>query len=56
VVLDKDAIDYNVLDGEVILTVLNENEVACKLLSVMLNTLKELATDYPKNIKIGGLK
>ena len=28
-----------------------DNEVVEKLLNVMLNMLKELASDYPKNIK-----
>ena len=39
-----------------ILEYCKNNEVADKLLNNMLNMLKELELDYPKNIKIGGLK
>src|SRR5574344_2917617 len=53
IVLDKDAINYVAKDGNVqILN--NDNQIANKLLEVMLNTLIDLAHDYPKNIKIGG--
>lgn len=54
--LTEDKIKYDTQDGNVLITVVSDNEVVEKLLNVMLNMLKELATDYPKNIKIGGLK
>ena len=51
--LDDKAIKYIDKDGYILIT--NEDsEVANKLLSNMLDMLKELANDYPKNIKIGG--
>ena len=55
-VLTEDKIKYDTQDGNVSITVVSDNEVVEKLLNVMLNMLKELASDYPKNIKIGGLK
>ena len=54
--LTEDKIKYDTQDGIVLITVVSDNEVVEKLLNVMLNMLKELASDYPKNIKIGGLK
>ena len=54
--LTEDKIKYDTKDGNVLITVVSDNEVVEKLLNVMLNMLKELASDYPKNIKIGGLK
>lgn len=54
--LTEDKIKYDTQDGNVLITVVSDNEVVEKLLNVMLNMLKELESDYPKNIKIGGLK
>ncbi len=54
--LTEDKIKYDTQDGNVLITVVSDNEVVEKILNVMLNMLKELASDYPKNIKIGGLK
>ena len=54
--LTEDKIKYDTQDGNVLITVVSDNEVVEKLLNVMLNMLKELASDYSKNIKIGGLK
>ena len=54
--LTEDKIKYDTQDGNVLITVVSDNEVVEKLLNVMVNMLKELASDYPKNIKIGGLK
>lgn len=51
--LDKNAIKYITDDGNVTITNL-DNEIANKLLNTMLNTLSDLATSYPKNIRIGG--
>ena len=51
--LDDKAIKYIDKDGYILIT--NEDsEVANKLLNNMLDMLKELINDYPKNIKIGG--
>ena len=54
--LTEDKIKYDTQDGNVLITVVSDNEVVEKLLNVLINMLKELATDYPQNIKIGGLK
>lgn len=54
--LDSNAIVYDANDGDVDITVKDDNVVANKLLNNMLIMLKELANTYPKNIKIGGLK
>ena len=51
--IDKKAISYDDKEGNVSI-INNNNEIASKLLQVMINTLKELEQDYPKNIKIGG--
>jgi uncharacterized protein YsxB (DUF464 family) len=51
--LDNNSITYKSKEGNVLITN-NDNEIANKLLNVMLNSLKELAKDYPKNIEIGG--
>ena len=50
IALEDDTIKYDTKEGNVCI------KVTDKLLNVMLNMLKELATDYPQNIKIGGLK
>lgn len=52
--LDSEAINYDCLEGKLVITVNNSNEIAIKLLECMLNMLEELAKTYPKNIKIGG--
>ena len=51
--LDRNAIKYVTKDGNVTITNF-DNEIANKLLNSMLNTLSDLATNYPKNIRIGG--
>ena len=56
IALEENTIKYDTKEGNVNITVLRNNEITDKLLNVMLNMLKELATDYPQNIKIGGLK
>ena len=52
-VLEKDAIKYEVSEGYILITN-TDSEMASKLLDIMINMLKELALSYPKNIKIGG--
>ena len=56
IALEKNTIKYDTKEGNVCITVLRNSKVTDKLLNVMLNMLKELAADYPQNIKIGGLK
>ena len=51
--LDDQAINYVSKEGNMTITN-NDNELANKLLEVMINSFEELANDYPKNIKIGG--
>lgn len=54
--LEENTIKYDTKEGNVCITVLRNSDVTNKLLNVLMNMLKELATDYPQNIKIGGLK
>ena len=51
--LDNNAINYISNEGNMIITN-NDNDIANKLLQVMINSFEELAKDYPKNIIIGG--
>ena len=53
IALDGNAISVLEHDGY-IKVIVNDNKMASTLLNVMLNELKELADDYPKNIKVGG--
>lgn len=56
ITLEENTIKYDTKEGNVCITVLRNSDVTNKLLNVLMNMLKELATDYPQNIKIGGLK
>ena len=56
IALEENTIKYDTKEGNVCITVLRNSDVTNKLLNVLINMLKELASDYPKNIKIGGLK
>ena len=56
IALEENTIKYDTKEGNVCITVLRNSDVTNKLLNVLINMLKELATDYPQNIKIGGLK
>lgn len=56
IVLEENTIKYDTKEGNVCITVLRNSDVTNKLLNVLIDMLKELATDYPQNIKIGGLK
>ena len=56
IALEKNTIKYDTKEGNVCITVLRNSDVTNKLLNVLIDMLKELATDYPQNIKIGGLK
>ena len=56
ITLDENACIYDTKDGELNISIKKDSEVAMKLVSNMLNMLKELQNTYPKNIKIGGLR
>ena len=56
IALEENTIKYDTKEGNVYITVLRNSDVTNKLLNVLIDMLKELATDYPQNIKIGGLK
>ena len=53
IALDENAIEYVDKDGYILITN-KDNEMADTLLRNMIRMLKELALEYPKNIKIGG--
>ena len=54
--LDNNAIKYDSKEGKILITQERDNEIANKLLNTMLSMLRQLATTYPNNIKIGGLQ
>ena len=56
IALEENTIKCDTKEGNVCITVLRNSDVTNKLLNVLIDMLKELATDYPQNIKIGGLK
>ena len=49
---DEDYINYKVLEGNLNIKVNVHNEIVDNLLSNMINMLKDIEKDYPKNIKI----
>lgn len=49
---DKQNIKYKVSEGLVNIDILSSDETTKKLIDNMVNLLSELATDYPKNIKV----
>ena len=51
--LDENAIKYVDKDGYILITN-QDNQMASKLLNNMIDMLRELESDYPKNIKVGG--
>ena len=48
----KDTIEYNESDGKLLILVKIDDDNTDKLLNNMINMLKELECNYPKNIKI----
>lgn len=50
--IDEDALFYQVEDGKVVIEIKKDDEVTLKLIDNMLDLLKKLSCDYPKNIKI----
>ena len=51
---DKKSIKYVVKKGLVKITILKNDETTKKLLTNMINVLKDLSENYPENIKIEG--
>lgn len=51
-IFDKKTIDYKVSEGSVKIDIIDEDDTTRKLIDNMVNLLTDLATDYPKNIKV----
>ena len=51
-IFDKKTIDYKVSEGSVKIDIIESDDTTRKLIDNMVNLLTELATDYPKNIKV----
>ena len=50
--IDEKAISYTYQDDKMTIRVLKKDEITDKLLNNMLDLLKSLAKDYPKNISV----
>lgn len=50
--IDKDAISYKYHDDTMLIEVLKKDEITVKLINNMLDLLKSLSKDYPKNINV----
>ena len=50
--IDSDAIKYEYHNDTMLIEVLKKDEITDKLINNMLDLLKSLAKDYPKNIKV----
>lgn len=50
--LDNESITYDVKDGYINLKILKHDKYTDILITNMLDLLKELSSDYPKNVKI----
>ena len=50
--IDEKAISYNYKNDKMTITNLKKDEITDKLLNNMLDLLKNLAKDYPKNINV----
>ena len=51
-IFDKKTIKYSVKKGLVKIDIVKEDDTTRKLLDNMVNLFEELASDYPKNIKV----
>lgn len=49
---DKDYISYSEKENKFVIEINTHNEIVDNLINNMINMLKELETNYPKNIKI----
>ncbi len=52
ITFNEDAIKYKKKEGLVIIDIMKKDETTIKLLDNMINLLEELASDYPKNVKV----
>ncbi|MDD4188153.1 MAG: ribosomal-processing cysteine protease Prp [Bacilli bacterium] len=50
--IDNQSIDYTDNNNKLIIRIVKENELLIKLFNNLINLLKNLAEDYPNNIKI----
>lgn len=50
--IDEDAVFYQVDDGKVVIEIKKDDLITSKLIDNMIDLLKKLSYDYPKNIKI----
>ena len=50
--IDEKAISYNYHDDTMEISILKQDEITVKLINNMIDLLKSLAKDYPKNINV----
>ncbi len=50
--IDSDAILYLVNDGRIVIKIKKDDKITLKLIDNMIDLLRKLSKDYPKNIKI----
>ena len=53
IIFDKDYIKYEIKDDYFLVDVIKHDNIVDKLITNMINMLKDIENDYPKNIKIG---
>ena len=50
--IDKEALSYHYQNDEMIISIKKNDEITIKLLNNMIDLLKSLSKDYPKNINV----
>ena len=50
--IDEKAINYKYQNDTMLITILKKDEITVKLINNMLDLLKSLSKDYPKNINV----
>ena len=50
--IDEKAINYKYQNDTMLITILKKDEITVKLINNMLDLLKSLSKDYPKNITV----
>ncbi len=50
--IDKEAINYKYQNDSMLIEIKKDDEITIKLLNNMIDLLKSLAKDYPKNINV----
>ena len=50
--IDEKAISYNYHDDTMEISILKQDEISVKLINNMIDLLKSLSRDYPKNINV----